>query len=79
MLVRNGLVRRQEQRHRASTGGGSGKRACTCGNWTGIPRRDELIMRAVAQRITWRAEYDEALLAAGPPGGHEASATATAA
>jgi hypothetical protein len=32
------------------------------------PSQDELIMRAVAQRITWRTEYDKALLAAGPPG-----------
>jgi hypothetical protein len=37
----------------------------------GIPPRDELIMRAVAQRIAWRSEYNKALLAAGPPGGHE--------
>jgi hypothetical protein len=33
-----------------------------------IPPRDELIMRAVAQRITWRGEYDKALVGAGPPG-----------
>lgn len=44
-----------------------------------IPSRDELIMRAVAQRVIWRAEYNEALLAAGPPGGHETSETDTAA
>jgi hypothetical protein len=36
-----------------------------------IPPRDELIMRAVAQRVIWRSEYNKALLAAGPPGGHE--------
>ena len=41
----------------------------------GIPPRDELIMRAVAQRIIWRTEYNKALLAAGPPGGHETSTT----
>ena len=40
-----------------------------------IPPRDELIMRAVAQRVIWRGEYSRALLAAGPPGGHETSAT----
>jgi hypothetical protein len=40
-----------------------------------IPARDELIMRAVAQRVIWRTEYNKALLAAGPPGGHEMSAT----
>lgn len=40
-----------------------------------IPPRDELIMRAVAQRITWRTEYDKALLATGPPGGQRISAT----
>lgn len=40
-----------------------------------IPARDELIMRAVAQRITWRTEYDKALLAAGPPGEQQISAT----
>jgi hypothetical protein len=33
------------------------------------PPRDHLLMRAIAERITWRAEYDRALLAAGesPP------------
>ncbi len=41
-----------------------------------IPARDELIMRAVAQRITWRTEYDKALLSAGPPGERQTSATA---
>ena len=40
-----------------------------------IPPRDELIMRAVAQRVIWRTEYNKALLAAGPPGGHETWAT----
>jgi hypothetical protein len=38
-----------------------------------IPPRDELIMRAVAQRITWRSEYGKALLAAGPPGAQQIS------
>ncbi len=34
------------------------------------PPRAHLLMRAIAERITWRAEYDRALLAAsGPPGG----------
>jgi hypothetical protein len=40
-----------------------------------VPPRDELIMRAVAQRITWRAEYDKALLAAAAPGAQQISAT----
>jgi len=32
------------------------------------PPRDHLLMHAIAERITWRAEYDRALLAAaGPP------------
>lgn len=31
------------------------------------PPRDHLIMAAIAQRTTWRAEYTKALLAAGPP------------
>lgn len=39
------------------------------------PPRDELIMRAVAQRIAWRAEYDQALLAGGLPGGQQLSTT----
>lgn len=39
------------------------------------PPRDELIIRAVAQRIAWKTEYDKALLAAGPPGGQQISAT----
>ncbi|MGW4371695.1 replication initiator [Nocardia takedensis] len=33
-----------------------------------VPPRDHLIMSAISQRIAWRAEYDRALLAAGPPG-----------
>jgi hypothetical protein len=37
--------------------------------------RDEPIMRAVAQRIAWGTEYDKALLAAGPPGAQQISAT----
>jgi len=40
-----------------------------------IPPRDELIMRAVAQRVIRRTEYNNASLAAGPPGGHETWAT----
>ncbi|PPK70263.1 replication initiator protein [Actinokineospora auranticolor] len=33
------------------------------------PPRDHLVMRAIAERVTWRAEYERALLAAqGPPG-----------
>ncbi|MEV4600466.1 replication initiator [Amycolatopsis sp. NPDC049253] len=32
-----------------------------------VPPRDHLVMRAIAERITWKAEYDRALLAAGPP------------
>ncbi|GAA3053969.1 replication initiator [Actinokineospora globicatena] len=40
------------------------------------PPRDHLIMRAIAERVTWRAEYERALLAAqGPPGAPEVSAT----
>jgi hypothetical protein len=31
------------------------------------PPRDHLLMHAIAERITWRAEYDKALLAANPP------------
>ncbi len=31
------------------------------------PPRDHLLMHAIAERITWRAEYDKALLAAHPP------------
>ncbi|WP_435818348.1 replication initiator [Amycolatopsis keratiniphila] len=45
---------------------------------THSPPRDHLVMRAIAERITWRAEYDRALLAAqGPPGddGPKTSAT----
>lgn len=33
-----------------------------------VPPRAHLLMHAIAQRITWRAEYDRAMLAAnGPP------------
>ncbi|MFD9895056.1 replication initiator [Amycolatopsis sp. NPDC059027] len=43
---------------------------------THVPPRDHLVMHAIAERITWKAEYDRALLAAqGPPGGEETSAT----
>ncbi|OQO92447.1 replication initiator protein [Saccharomonospora piscinae] len=45
-----------------------------------VPPRDQLLMRSIAERITWRAEYDRALLAAQPPpGGPETSATRRAA
>ncbi len=44
------------------------------------PPRAHLLMRAIAERITWKAEYDRALLAAGPPAGiPETSATRLAA
>ncbi|GAA3620845.1 hypothetical protein GCM10022267_03760 [Lentzea roselyniae] len=32
-----------------------------------VPPRAHLLMHAIAQRVTWKAEYDRALLAAGPP------------
>lgn len=32
------------------------------------PPRAHLLMRVIAERITWKAEYDRALLAARPPG-----------
>ncbi|WP_439662601.1 replication initiator [Lentzea sp. HUAS TT2] len=38
-----------------------------------VPPRAHLLMHAIAQRVTWKAEYDRALLAAGPP---DLSATA---
>ncbi|GLZ38526.1 replication initiator [Actinokineospora sp. NBRC 105648] len=42
------------------------------------PPRDHLVMRAISERVTWRAEYERALLAAhGPPGGLDVSATQT--
>ncbi|WIX82570.1 replication initiator protein [Amycolatopsis carbonis] len=42
-----------------------------------VPPRQHLVMRGIAERITWKAEYDRALLAAqGPP---ETSATLQAA
>ncbi|GAA1993442.1 hypothetical protein GCM10009754_85890 [Amycolatopsis minnesotensis] len=45
-----------------------------------LPPRDHLIMHAIAERITWRAEYDRAMLAAqGPPGDTETSAIPEAA
>jgi hypothetical protein len=41
-----------------------------------VPPRAHLLMQAIAQRITWRAEYDRAMLAAtGPPGTSDVSAT----
>ncbi|MFC9436734.1 replication initiator [Nocardia sp. NPDC057030] len=44
-----------------------------------VPPREHLILTAIAQRTTWRAEYTNALLAAGPPGAQEYSATQEAA
>ncbi|MBK1785229.1 replication initiator [Prauserella cavernicola] len=46
-----------------------------------VPPRAHLLMHAIAERVTWRAEYDRALLAAqGPPGdAPETSATQLAA
>jgi hypothetical protein len=42
----------------------------------GVPPRAHLLMRAIAERTRWKAEYDRAMLAAaGPPGGAETSAT----
>ncbi|GGM99636.1 hypothetical protein GCM10011609_42470 [Lentzea pudingi] len=38
-----------------------------------VPPRAHLLMHAIAQRVTWKAEYDRALLAAQPP---DLSATA---
>ncbi|MFE0022349.1 replication initiator [Amycolatopsis sp. NPDC059021] len=47
---------------------------------THVPPRDHLVMHAISERITWKAEYDRALLAAqGPPGGVETSAIPEAA
>lgn len=43
-----------------------------------LPSRDELIMRAVAQRIAWRAEYDMARLKTGPPESRPESKTDSA-
>ncbi len=45
------------------------------------PPRAHLIMHAIAERITWRAEYDRAMLAASgaPPGQADVSATPVAA
>ncbi|HEX5408061.1 MAG TPA: replication initiator [Pseudonocardiaceae bacterium] len=41
-----------------------------------VPPRAHLLMHAVAERISWRAEYDRAMLAAaGPPGDVGTSAT----
>jgi hypothetical protein len=46
-----------------------------------VPPRAHLILHAIAERITWRAEYDRAMLAANgdPPGQTETSATLPAA
>jgi hypothetical protein len=41
-----------------------------------VPPRAHLLMQAIAERIRWRAEYDQAMLAAtGPPPGDETSAS----
>nr|WP_280356403.1 replication initiator [Nocardia otitidiscaviarum] len=45
----------------------------------GVPPREHLILAALAQRSAWRSEYRDALEALGPPGGHDISATPTAA
>ncbi|MEC3978621.1 replication initiator [Amycolatopsis sp. H20-H5] len=43
-----------------------------------VPPRDHLVMAAIAERITWKAEYDRALLAAaGPPGDGSSETSAT--
>ncbi|MBN6037361.1 replication initiator [Amycolatopsis sp. 195334CR] len=45
-----------------------------------VPPRAHLLMHAISERISWRAEYDRALLAAqGPPGDPETSAIPQAA
>ncbi|WP_370948178.1 replication initiator [Amycolatopsis sp. cg5] len=44
---------------------------------TQCPPRDHLVMRAIAERITWRAEYDRAMLAANPPPGDGEKTSAT--
>ncbi|MFC4853641.1 replication initiator [Actinophytocola glycyrrhizae] len=40
-----------------------------------LPPRDHLLMHAIAERLTWRAEYDKALLAANGPPPTDLSAT----
>jgi hypothetical protein len=35
------------------------------------PPRHELIMRAIAQRLTWKTQYNTALATLGPPGRHQ--------
>jgi hypothetical protein len=47
----------------------------------GVPPRAHLLMHAIAERISWRAEYDRAMLAASgaPPGQAEVSAIPVAA
>jgi hypothetical protein len=45
-----------------------------------VPPRAHLVIRAIAERITRKAEYDRAVLAAaGPPGAQETSAIPEAA
>ncbi|MBO0882630.1 MAG: replication initiator protein [Mycobacterium sp.] len=39
------------------------------------PPRAHLLMHAIAERINWRSQYDQALAAAGPPGHAKTSAT----
>jgi hypothetical protein len=38
---------------------------------TRIPPRAHLLTAAIAQRLAWRADYDRAMLAAGPPPGDD--------
>jgi hypothetical protein len=40
-----------------------------------VPPRAHLLMHAISERITWRAEYDRAMFAATGPPGDETSAT----
>ena len=44
---------------------------------TRMPSRAQLLMAAIAERITWRGEYDRAMLAADPPHEPDTSATRT--
>src|SRR3954464_10497233 len=44
-----------------------------------VPPRAYLLMQAIAERVTWRAEYDRAIAAAAGPPGDQTSATLLAA
>ncbi|OBA48816.1 replication initiator protein [Nocardia sp. 852002-20019_SCH5090214] len=44
-----------------------------------VPPREHLVMASIAQRIKWRAQYENARLAAGPPGTQQGSAIDNAA